>query len=658
MTLFVYINGVDVSSRIRLEDGLDTVTSAADGGYATSHLLVDDPDSSLTIGRYQNVIINETACTPNRMFTGYVTQANVSHDHPELGASRVWAIEVGDLNILSHLQAFHTSDAKRPQETGTARRDWLLSTTPARYFHNAGLAADFSGTFDEEDFRGKFPEDVLNSMSGDIGRIFFLYWTNTPTQVGLYWAGATDGTATSTLSLSNVLADVNNTTVFGVDPASELSIDMSQVYDEIFLTWAGGQVFLTDYDGRMPTGMHRTGVFDVSSRVGRLATAQAEAQILLDRYSGDAETITCTVILPKDKVNLIDAGMLVPTKIAHLPDYSTYVNLRVASRSVTFAEGTNEWYRVTLTLNLRGVTAVGGGGGGFPQQPTSPASYSQSGSAIANPLSSSTQTVTLGATTLATDTIVMFARDEVPGLNHHLTAPAGFTKLEETVSPTGHFYALWVGTGLTTNSITVTCDVAGERFIVGVVVLHGGQYESHTTAANGSDVNQPLPSITPNAGEAAVIVAFEAVNQAFSLNTDPSGYTERIQTVSNTGGNSTRLTAWTQAVSSTSGSYTGTATYASAVEGPAAQIVITGGGTVDPPRSGQWVFGETPTPPPGGGNTVFFTAFPYATGSLQVFVDQTDQTAAVTETDNTTGKFTLAFDPRSWETITVNYQGI
>jgi hypothetical protein len=234
----------------------------ADGTYGSSGLKFDDPNGDLTIGRLQNVIINETDCTPNRVFTGYVIEARPSRGPYKQGVGRVWNVDVGDLNVLSHLQAFHTSDAKRPQETGSARRDWLLGTTQARYFHDAGQADDFTGLFDEADYRGQYPDDVLNDISGPIGRIFFLYWTNTSTQVGLFWAGATDGLSTSTLSISNVLADVNNTTVFGPAPDAELTIDMSEVYDEVILNWAGGQVFASDYDGRMPYSEHRTGVFD------------------------------------------------------------------------------------------------------------------------------------------------------------------------------------------------------------------------------------------------------------------------------------------------------------------------------------------------------------------------------------------------------------
>jgi hypothetical protein len=64
------------------------------------------------------------------------------------------------------------------------------------------------------------------------------------------------------------------------------------------------------------------------------------------------------------------------------------------------------------------------------------------------------------------------------------------------------------------------------------------------------------------------------------------------------------------------------------------------------PVSGQLVTNETPSPAPDGSTTTFTTATPFAPGSLRVLVDNTDQTAAITSQDPTTGSFTLAFAPK------------
>jgi hypothetical protein len=61
------------------------------------------------------------------------------------------------------------------------------------------------------------------------------------------------------------------------------------------------------------------------------------------------------------------------------------------------------------------------------------------------------------------------------------------------------------------------------------------------------------------------------------------------------------------------------------------------------PTPGQRVLREIPTPTPDGSTTTFSTAFPFADGSLKVYVDRLDQTAAVTSYDGAAGTFTLGF---------------
>jgi hypothetical protein len=63
------------------------------------------------------------------------------------------------------------------------------------------------------------------------------------------------------------------------------------------------------------------------------------------------------------------------------------------------------------------------------------------------------------------------------------------------------------------------------------------------------------------------------------------------------------------------------------------------------------------TPASDGLVTTFTTLHPFADGSLHVYIDHVDETAAVTSYDGACGDFTLNFAPRSWETVLVSYQG-
>ena len=58
-----------------------------------------------------------------------------------------------------------------------------------------------------------------------------------------------------------------------------------------------------------------------------------------------------------------------------------------------------------------------------------------------------------------------------------------------------------------------------------------------------------------------------------------------------------------------------------------------------------------------GTKTAWTTTYPFADGSLTVFVDRLDQTAAATITSAAAGTFTLGFAPLSSELVEVTYRG-
>jgi hypothetical protein len=75
-----------------------------------------------------------------------------------------------------------------------------------------------------------------------------------------------------------------------------------------------------------------------------------------------------------------------------------------------------------------------------------------------------------------------------------------------------------------------------------------------------------------------------------------------------------------------------------------------------PPATATWISNEVPSPAADGVLVTFSTRWPYVDGSLQVWVDNTEQTAAITSEDGIAGTFTLAFAPTSTERLRVRYQ--
>ena len=142
---------------------------------------------------------------------------------------------------------------------------------------------------------------------------------------------------------------------------------------------------------------------------------------------------------------------------------------------------------------------------------------------------------------------------------------------------------------------------------------------------------------------------------------NPTGYTFRLDGLSDTGGNSTRLDFWTKTVNPTTGSYGGpgvAATYAAAVDVRAFHVVVSGGAAASPPQPGQEVPWAVVTMSTVGGVSTGTTAYPYADGSLKVKVDGVlISPASYVETDGATGDFALTWIVDADEVVTVTYLG-
>src|SRR5204863_2040096 len=94
--------------------------------------------------------------------------------------------------------------------------------------------------FDATQYKGQFPSDVLNDLCGPRGQIFFVYWDQSAQALGLFFDAPTATTHTSTLTISNVLSDVDNTTCFAPYMDDESLLDPSEVYSDIRYVYAGG----------------------------------------------------------------------------------------------------------------------------------------------------------------------------------------------------------------------------------------------------------------------------------------------------------------------------------------------------------------------------------------------------------------------------------
>jgi hypothetical protein len=95
-------------------------------------------------------------------------------------------------------------------------------------------------TYDATQYKGQFPSDVLNDLCGPREQIFFVYWDQGAAALGLFLDAPTATTYTSTLTISNILSDVNDTTCFAPYIDAESVLDPAEVYSNIRYVYARG----------------------------------------------------------------------------------------------------------------------------------------------------------------------------------------------------------------------------------------------------------------------------------------------------------------------------------------------------------------------------------------------------------------------------------
>ena len=648
MTLFFTYDGSDLgNTSVRLEDGLQ-VTSAADGTIASASVKIDDPTGALSLQVLQQFSITETACTNTRLFTGYIYNIRIHRGPFQNGAGRVWELEIADLNFLLHLRVLRGSTAKRALESGNTRLAWLLPAISDLVADN-GLVAANPWMFDEADYRGRYPNEVLPdlcvSSSDVVGRIFFVYWDHAAAEAALFLDVPSAAVNSSSLKISNVLADVDESITFAPNIDSEVGIVGEDVFDGVYFTYKGTSIYRQRAATYTTFGLHRDGVFS-TDRVGSAATAIRHADQYLDAHSGEVDTITCLVRLPASKVNLLDAGMRVQVKFSHLRGYTSFTWMRVQKRTVILTAGTNEFYDIQFELSTRGRDGLpGGGGGDFPIP--SGCDFTLAQSAVgAEP--------DLAAAPSAGNLLVIIAAQRgttVPVYTGFSTAESVST----TGSDSGGTFVFYKTADGSEANIPDT-NPSDQRWVWYTEWSIAGALGNHSNRNQASAATILTTSIAAGT-ESLVIAAFQQAQGAMTIALDAGfGLTSLGQ--SNIQGSDQGPHTVAGYSLSTTGAYAPTATPSNIGFGrPQASVLVafTCDAAGNPPLSGRWVYGEVASM----AGAVGTLDYGYAAGSLKIRVDGVlISPASYTETDPAAGTFTLSWTPDTDETVTCDYQGI
>ena len=663
MTQFYNVGGVDVpANTVRLVGGLEGLTSAADGSVAEAQCAVDDPTGSLTFLSMATFKFTETACSQPRCFTGFIHNVKVSRGPYLTGPGRVWTFDIWDLNNLLHQRVLRGSGADRPGETANARLTWLLASVGlAGLVYDNGLIGSNTNPYDAADYRGKYPDEVLQDIclaSGGTPWIFFVYWDNSAQQASLFFNNPAVALRDSTLTISNVNADLSATCFAPIGP--ELSGTGEDVYDGLYFIYKGTPLYRQRAATFTAFGIHRDAVFE-TDRVGSAATASAHADIWLLLHSGQIDTINCTIQVPAASVNLLDAGMRVQVKFSHLPGYTSFTWTRVTRRTILLADQTNEYYLLQLELSVRGINQAGGGNpGAFPAPPGCTAASV----GIVQSATAGATNVVLPATPIVGNTLLWLVAGRTSGT---YVPPTGtWTQLGPTETCNRNVvgdYPIKIYSKpvevTDTATFTLTPNItAGSRGFL-VEIQGTPTYDVGDGASVIYGVNATV-SITPTAGKVALLVSLA------DLATDSSAYTPPWSTPAtgmtelfDTGPLAPQVGINYQVVASTSGSYTVGSTGNINGTGDTAAVIgiaLYCTGTDNPPMPGQWV-GINPPEYVVMSGVNGTTAFAFADGSLRVFYDNVEQTAAIVSYDGAAKTFVMAGAPLPGWQVRVEYQG-
>jgi hypothetical protein len=670
MTQTLNVGGVDVTSRVRFEDGIQSLSARADGTFADSAIRIDDPLGELTFLQLQLVTSDESACTPTRCFTGYLHSATIDRGVYRNGPGRVWELEVADLNFLLQLRVFHAADAKRPAETATTRVTWLLSSVGlAGLVYDNGLVMTNPSNFGEADYRGQYANDVLQDIcaaSGGLNPIFFVYWDHSAGQASLFYNLPTAAVHDSTLRISNVLSDVDEITTFWGYESAQLQQAGEDIYDGVYFSYVGGTIYRQLASTYTTFGIHRDAAF-TTDRIQSSTTASNHADIFLANHSGAIDTIGMTVRLPRNKVNLIEAGMRLAFREEHLPGYegAGFTYSRIAARTLTFTQGTNEFYDVPLELSTRGISQAGGGDpGDFPAPAVCTGPPTVANKEVTG---LSTLTSTWSFTPTAENLLILFWLNRDGGV---LAAPSGWTRLA----------ALFTGSSPSTDGMGVfvrdsdgtetsaTWPSGGPGPNVGnngeiyIMEFAGGSVAGisnlQSLTAADSATTMTIGSIAPTTGIPTLLLTLFDRGNAIRLYTSA----DTIERQRNSSFHPDYIIT-TRGVTSPTGTYSMSASQNGGAWGidnwGAIALAISCATSAIPPSTAQWFYDIVPIPAPDGATYTFTlpAGYEFADGSLIVKVDRLDQTAAVTSYDGAARTFTLSFAPWGTDIIEVTGQG-
>lgn len=370
--------------RVRLYT-LDVTANAEEGSIGVSEVTLDDPEGDLTIPGHRVFGTLETALGSNGfVHVGYTGERKVNRGPYRIGPGRQWKVQLTDINTVLDRRLMVGSDAKRPAETDVQRVLWLEATNEGDLIDDTRYLSTGSPVdMDAADYRGQSFKDVLDDCAQQSGKNYFLtYFPDTATSddpwgaFGLWYDFSASSNYSSSIRLTNDLADVDSTTTFAVSVEdTELTRDPSRVYSGAYVAYDGGAAYVE----RVATyeAFARRDATSPAENVKTKTKARARGRRYLADISTEEDAIVTSFQVPAAYVNHLREGMRVQVKFTHLPGYSSgYSWLRVLKRNVV------QDSELTYTIQVELVGSPSAGGASCSSQTASGSFYPLGGSGV------------------------------------------------------------------------------------------------------------------------------------------------------------------------------------------------------------------------------------------------------------------------------------
>jgi hypothetical protein len=374
---------VHVPTRLRA-DSLEVTIKAAEGSVGSSTIELDDPDGDFYMRGLKPLYFIETDAQADD-WNGiigpfYAWNRQISRgEFSRTSNSRVWRVNVNDINTLLTRRLQKGGDAERPAETDVERMDWLLHTAEVigGGGDNGFSIEDFTYFFedspypmDKTDYTGQDSMGAANDALQDSGKSFFIFNSPTddePIRVGVWYGRSERSDFASAHRISNILSDVNadpaempftltetemleGTWTFAPSIDAELDRDPSRVASGVMVMYDGGY----RYETRPATAeaFERRDMLMQAELVKTGAQASRRANRYLRDLRNEDDAIECAVIVPSTLVHAFVPGHRVQVKFSHLPGYGfDFVWMRVAG--VTYRQLSKDSLLYELALDLR-----------------------------------------------------------------------------------------------------------------------------------------------------------------------------------------------------------------------------------------------------------------------------------------------------------------